>query len=111
MLGLARIASTYPDGPVIANDDPATHLRQHSWELEAHGAWKLVRQDGVFCLIDFDAEAPRSLYEPCLAGTLDVGMNPVQFPTVEGAVHWIARHTASELRARADQVVKRWETG
>jgi len=37
-------------------------------------------------------------------------MNPVQFPTVEGAVRWIARHTAQDLRARADQVVKRWET-
>jgi hypothetical protein len=33
-------------------------------------------------------------------------MNPVQFPTVEGAVRWIERHSAEELRARADQVVK-----
>ena len=97
--------------PMIANDDPAQYLRDHGWELDQRGSWELVRPDGVFCLIDLEAEAPRSLYEPCLAGTLDVGMNPVQFPTVEGAVNWIARHTAKELRARADQVVKRWETG
>jgi len=96
---------------VIANDDPAAYLRQHGWELEAHGAWKLVRPDGVFCLIDLEADSPRSLFEPCLAGTLDIGMNPVQFPTIEGAVRWIALHTAGELRARADQVVKEWETG
>jgi len=95
---------------VIANDNPAKFLREHGWEQDAQGSWKLVRPDGVFALIDLDADAPRSLYEPCLAGTLDVAMNPVQFPTVEGAVRWIARHTAQDLRARADQVVKRWET-
>jgi hypothetical protein len=71
----------------------------------------LVRRDGVFCLIDLEADAPRSLFEPCLAGTLDVSMNPVQFPTVGGALRWIARHTAGELGARADQAVKQWETG
>ena len=96
---------------MIANDDPVEYLREHGWEPEPHGgAWRLVRRDGVFCLIDFDAEAPRSLFEPCLAGTVDVGMNPVEFPTVEGAVRWIERHPAGELRARADQGVKRWET-
>ena len=36
-------------------------------------------------------------------------MNPVQFPTVGRAVRWIAQHTAKELRARADEVVKLWE--
>ena len=96
---------------MIANDDPSSYLREHGWELEPHGAWKLVRPDGVFCLIDLDSDAPRSLFEPCLAGTLDVGMNPVEFPTVEGAVRLIERHTAGELRARADRGVKRWETG
>jgi hypothetical protein len=94
---------------MLANDDPAAFLREHGWQLEPHG-WQLVRSDGVFCLIDLDTDAPRSLYEPCLAGTLDVGMNPVEFPTVEGAVRWIERHTAQELRARADVGVGRWET-
>ena|SRR5688572_21681830 len=66
---------------MIANDDPAPYLREHGWELEPHGcAWRLARADGVFCLIDMEADAPRSLFEPRLAGTVDIGMNPAAAP-------------------------------
>lgn len=95
---------------MLANDDPAQYLLDHGWVHVPHGTWELLRQDGLFCLIDRGSDPPRSLYEPCLAGTIDVGMQPVEFHTVEGAVRWIARHTAQELRARADQAVAPWET-
>lgn len=94
---------------MIANDDPAAHLREHGWRQDEHGAWQLVRPDGVVLLVDLMADAPRSLFEPCLAGTIDEPMNPVQFPAVIDAVRWIGRHSAAELRARAGGEVRRWE--
>ena len=96
---------------MIANDDPAELLREHGWRQEVHGSWKLARADGVLGLCDRSGDAPRSLYEPCLAGTLDEPMDPVQFPTVVGAVRWLERHTAGELRARAGGEVWPSETG
>ena len=69
----------------------------------------LVRPDCVVALADLIGDSPQSLFEPCLVGILD-GMDPVVFPTVEGAVRWVLRHTAGELRARAGGEVKSWET-
>jgi len=95
---------------MIANDAPGKLLREHGWRQEAHGSWELVRGDGAFGLCDLYGDVPRSLFEPCLAGGLDEPMDPVQFPTVEGAVRWIERHPVGELRARAGGEVRPSET-
>lgn len=94
----------------MANDDPAEFLGDYGWLAEGCGPWTLVHQGCLVGICDVDGGRPRSLFEACIVGALDGSIEPVGFPTVAGAVRWVARNTVGGLRERGGQQVGDWET-